>query len=175
LSAWNLFGPTEQRVLRSPLTPEACRDHLRAETGSIWNPFSGWSHPVRGRVSERGFWIVRSKRYRNSFEIEARGTWNPEGEGTRIELTLGVMRWTRWIMIAWLSFMTLFCIGWFAVPAPRSGTMPAALAQIFPVLILAFGLLIIRFGRWLSRDEPRQLIDFLSRTLECPPDAEPLS
>jgi hypothetical protein len=175
LSAWELFGPTEHRVLRSPLSPAACRDQLREETGSIWNPFSAWSHPVRGRVTDQGFWIVRSKRYRNSFEIEARGTWQEEGGGTRIDLTLGVMRWTRGIMIVWLSFMTLFCIGWLAAPVPKSGAMPAPVERIFPVLILAFGLLMIRFGRWLAREEPRQLLEFLCRVLECPPDSEAIS
>jgi hypothetical protein len=33
----------------------------------------------------------------------------------------------------------------------------------------------IRFGRWLAREEPRQLLEFLCRTLECPPDSEAIS
>jgi hypothetical protein len=43
------------------------------------------------------------------------------------------------------------------------------------VLILVFGLLMIRFGRWLAREEPRQLLEFLCRALECPPDSEAIS
>lgn len=171
MSAWSLFGPVEQRVLRSGLSPEACVERLRAETGSLWNPFSAWTHPVRGSVTERGFRIVRSKRYRNSFEVEARGHWNAEGNGTRIDLTLGVSQWVRWIMMSWLGFIALFCVGWLAIPGPSSGDMPRLLERVFPLLLLAFGLGLVYFGRWLARDEPRLLLEFLRGTLECAPEA----
>jgi len=173
LSTWILFGPTERRELHSPLSLEACRDKLRAEIGSAWNPFSGWSHAVRGSVSDKGFWIVKTKGYRNSFETEARGTWSAEGNGTRIELRLGVNRWARGIMIAWFGFVLLLWIWLLVAARPMAGELRGW--HLGPGVMLLLGALAVPFGRWLARNEGRFLLGFLRRTLECPPDPEPIA
>src|SRR6266581_4459699 len=111
---WNPFA-RETRVLTSSLSLEACRDRLRADAGSLWNPFAAWGHPVRGRVTDRGFWIVKTIHYRNSFQTEARGRWTPEGSGTRIEVSFGMSRWVAVFMILWVGLFTIA----FAIAAIR--------------------------------------------------------
>jgi hypothetical protein len=174
---WNPWT-RETRVLHSSLAPESCRERLRAETGSLWNPFSAWNRPVRGRVTEKGFWILKSIRYRNSFQTEASGRWLPEGNGTRIEMSLGMNRWVAVFMTLWLVGVFAFSAAWWlsgaaSEEAPRSTT--PWVASFLPLVMLAFGFGVIAFGRWLARNEARELIDFLSRIFECPPDATPIT
>jgi hypothetical protein len=173
---WNPFH-RETRVLRSSLGPEACRDRLRSETGSIWNPFSKWSNPVRGRVTDHGFWIVKTIHYRNSFQTVASGKWIPEGDGTRIELALGMNRMVAVFMLAWLAAIAAVGLTWWLSGAPAAVSHPATepwFVGAIPILMLVFGVALIAFGRWLARNEATELIEFLSRTLECQPDATPI-
>ena len=100
---WSLFGVARHATLQSPLSLEICRERLRGETGSRWNPFSRWTHPVRGSVNENGFRIVRAIGYNNSMQTEAAGTWAADGNGTRIEVTLGLERTTRWGLALWFD------------------------------------------------------------------------
>jgi hypothetical protein len=173
---WNPFA-RQTRVLRSPLDAAACRERLRAETGSIWNPFAAFAHPVRGRITDRGFCITRSIRYRNSFQTEACGRWMAEGDGTRIELSLGMSRWVAAFMIAWLGLMLAFAAAWRWMGGPPGGSSPAPpwFVPLIPLMMIAFAVLLVAFGRWLARHDARYLLEFLDRTLQCPPDAEPIS
>ena len=171
---WNPFAVEHRAVLRSPLSPEACVQHLQAETGSMWNPFSIWTHPVRGRVSEQGFRIVRTRRWgRNSMQPEARGEWTSDGSGTRIEVSFAVQQ--RWALAIWLVVMVLYCAAWMVYPpVPRAGGMAPAFVRLMPLMVIALGLAGIAFGRWLARGDTPWLLDFLRRTLECEPDTSPI-
>ncbi|MBI1798785.1 MAG: hypothetical protein HYR73_03775 [Candidatus Eisenbacteria bacterium] len=174
---WNPFA-RERCVLTTRIVPESCRDRLRAETGSIWNPFAAWNHPVRGRVDGRGFWIVKSLHYRNSLQTEARGTWTPEGGGTRIEISFGMNRIGAVAMMAWLVIVVAFALAWVAVPHAPSRLPPEGPAWVLewlPAWMVVFGLALLGFGRWLSRHESAFLLAFLRRTLECAPDETPIA
>jgi len=172
---WNPFT-RESRVLVSSLSVEACRERLRADVGSLWNPFTAWNHPVRGRVTGKGFWIVKTIHYRNSFQTEARGRWTAEGNGTRIDVSFGMSRWIAGFMIVWLIGIAAFVVGWWGSgPAGSAKAAGAGTLLVFlPLLMLGFGIGLIAFGRWLARNESRELIEFLTRTLECQPDAAPI-
>jgi hypothetical protein len=168
----------QRMTFRSPLSPEACMDRLRAETGSIWNPLAAWTSPVRGSVNERGFRIVRAIHYRNSMQSEATGTWTSEGSGTRIDVQFAMNRIGAIAMSVWLAFVGAFAILWAFVPhAASSHGGPAAalwLVEWIPYWMLLFGIGLVYFGRWLARGDNAFLIDFLRRTLECSPDAAPI-
>jgi hypothetical protein len=168
---WNPFR-RNHLTLHSPLDRETCRRRLQEITGSIWNPFSRWTHPLRGQVNDRGFWILKTLRYRNSFQTEARGRWSSEGTGTRIELSLGMNR---------LSVVALiFALVVVGAVTSRFGFTPTAevstlLVRAIPVLMLILGAALVAFGRWLSRRESDELIALLSRTLGCQPTPTPIS
>lgn len=172
---WNPFAIERRAVLHSPLSHEACFERLRAETASMWNPLALWTHPVRGRVTERGFRIVRAMRWgRNSMQTEASGNWSAEGNGTRIDVSFAVQQ--RWLLAAWLGAMMLFCVVWMlSPPVPRPGDLPPALVRFLPLIIIAVGLAGIALGRWMSRGDTAFLLELLGRTLECAPDSEPIS
>ncbi|MGH7742693.1 MAG: hypothetical protein ACRENS_11820, partial [Candidatus Eiseniibacteriota bacterium] len=160
--------------LLSPLSPEACEERLRAETGSRWNPFSGWTHALRGRVSERGFRVIQSLRYRNSMQTEACGRWSAEGNGTRIDVTLALERGTHWGIVAWVLVVALFGVIWL-VAGPARGARDLPFLPAVPLVVLALGLFSMWLGRWLVRNDADWLLDFLKRTLECPPESTPLA
>ena len=173
---WNPFR-SEMRVLRTSLAPESCRERLRARVGSIWNPFSSWSHPVRGRVTEKGFWIEKSIHYRNSFQTVARGRWIPEGNGSRIDVTLGMNRFMVVFILAWLVLVGGIGVMWWFIDSPATNPRPEkfpALAAALPLLMLVLGVALVAFGRWLARNEAPELTQFLIRELECLPDATPI-
>lgn len=172
---WNPFAIERRVVMRSALSPESCVQRLKAETGSIWNPFPAWSHEVRGRVTGKGFRIIRVNRWgRNSMATEAMGVWAPDGNGTRIEVSFAVGQ--RWALGVWFAGMALFCAAWLLdPPEPGAGDPPAGVLRLLPLIIIAVGLGGVAFGRWLARGDTPWLIDFLRRTLECEPDAEPIS
>ena len=168
----------ELRELRTSLSPGSCRERLRAQVGSIWNPFAVWGHPLRGRVTERGFWVRKTILYRNSFQTEAHGRWFAEGNGTRIEVQLGVSRFVPAFLALWISILL---VAWLALAVSPGGSGGATrpedvwVAHWLPPLMILFGIALLGFGRWLARNESRDLIEFLSRTFECPPDATPIA
>jgi hypothetical protein len=171
---WNPFAVERCVVLRSALSPESCVQRLQAETGSMWNPFSIWNHEVRGRVTEKGFRVIRVRRWgRNSMSTEASGAWAPDGNGTRIEVSFAIGQ--RWALGVWFAVMGLFCAAWMIdPPVPRAGDLPAGVLRLLPLITIALGLGGIAFGRWLARGDTPWLIDFLRRTLECEPDSSPI-
>lgn len=171
---WNPFAIERREVLVSPLARESCEERLRAQTGSIWNPFTWMSHPVRGSVNARGFWIVKALRYRNSAQTEARGVWHADGSGTRIEIEFGMRQ--RWLMAIVTGLFVVFCILWWLSPVTsRTSRLPLAIATSMPLIMLAIFVFAVAFGRWLARNESEFLLEFLRRTLDCPPGSEPLS
>lgn len=174
----NPFGVDRRVTLHSPLSPQACLDRLRAGTGSIWNPLAAWTSALRGSVNETGFRVVRAIHYRNSMQSEASGTWTNEGSGTRIEITFAMNRIGAVAMSIWLAFVGVFAIVWTLVPhasSSHTGRLAAPwLVEWIPYWMLLFGIGLVYFGRWLARGDNAFLLEFLSRTFSCAPDAAPI-
>ena len=54
------------------------------------------------------------------------------------------------------------------VPAPpMKGNLPLPFVPILFIIMLAFGVGLVRFGRWLARNEKRILVDFVSEVLDA--------
>jgi hypothetical protein len=174
----NPFGVDQRVTLMSPLSPEACMDRLRAETGSMWNPLAAWTSPVRGSVNEHGFRIVKAIHYRNSMQSEATGKWVVAGGGTQIDVEFAMNRLGAVAMMIWLGFVGAFAILWTFVPhASSSRSGPAAALWVvdwIPYWMFLFGIALVYFGRWLARGDNAFLADFLHRTLDCAPGAAPM-
>jgi hypothetical protein len=175
----NPFGVDARVTLMSPLSPEACVDRLRAETGSMWNPLAAWTSPVRGSVNERGFRIVKAIHYQNAMQQEACGSWAAEGDGTRVEVTLAMNRFGAIYFKCWLLFVGAFAIMWLVVPhhtepLRNARSVPSLLLEWLPVWMLLFGVGLVYIGRWEARSHNQFMVEFLQRTLECPTDAAPI-
>jgi hypothetical protein len=72
-------------------------------------------------------------------------------------------------MTIWFSFVVLFGLV-AAIGPPMSGDLPSPLVRWMPILLLAFGVGFVWFGRWLARDEERFLVDFVAEVLEATPN-----
>ena len=79
-------------------------------------------------------------------------------------------------MIVWFSFLGVFSvimlISAFAGQADIQGS--PVLGPVIPAGMAAFGVALVKFGRWLGRSEETAIIAFLKNTLETNDAAEPL-
>jgi hypothetical protein len=165
----------EHRTLETRLSPDACRDRLTPLVGSAFSVFSASSTcPVRGSVHGDGFSITKTIQYRNSFQTQASGTYEQRTTGTRIRVRLGFPVVVAAFFTFWmLGVGAFFALSLLALLAnlPRSLTL-ATLASSAPIVLvlggmLAFGVVLQAFGRWVARDEAEFLLRFLADVLEA--------
>ena len=58
---------------------------------------------------------------------------------------------------------------------PMKGNLPLPVAPIMLLLMFAFGVGLVRFGRWLACDEERFLVAFVAKVAGFGPAPEPLT
>ena len=157
-----------QIELFSPLPPAECAARLR-EAVDRWDfgPFFLWatgSHPVVGRVSEESFCLWKRISYNNSFQPRLRGTISADGIGTLISGKLAMNLLVRIGVSLWLGFIavvgSVLILG--ALLAQNGWRDAIILSAVF-----AFGWCIVRFSRWLARDDADFLTRFLIETLHA--------
>ena len=155
------------------LAPEECRRRLAARCVHWGEAFiSGFTmqidpaRPLLGRVTARGFWVFLRIRYRNSFQTQASGRFRPESGRTRVDVRFGMTLVTKLFMGVWLTGVGCGAI---AILIARASGAPGAQGPwvLIPFGMLAFGIGLVVFGRWLARDEERQLGEILARELEA--------
>lgn len=164
----------------SPLTPGECAERLAAAIdyeGVVSATGLYGSKPVAGRVAGHRVRLRKRIGYRNSFQTFLVGTLDPEGGGTVFRGTLGMHPLVRGFMAVWFGGVAVGCAA-AAVAAVAAwaggGAFPAGVAV--PPLMAAFGLALVRLGRYLARGEAEFLADFLTAALvprSERPDAEP--
>jgi hypothetical protein len=153
-------------VLVSPLAPEDCAARLGEAVDHTWLERLFGSKPVRGRLSARSFRLLKRIHYRNSFQTCLTGTLEFHVEGTILRVRSGMHPLVIAFLVVWFTGAGLGCaiilLGWLQglVPGPVH-----AVGTIVPLLLLAFGIGLVRFCRWLARDEERFLIDFVAAVL----------
>lgn len=150
----------EQHLLRSPLTPDQCRERLRARVEA--------ARAVRGWVHQDRFSLKKAIRYGNTFQTEAAGQLIPEPRGTRVVIRLGLGRGARRFVVGWLLALVLLYGSLMLV----AGAVPAAMDEARPALLsmpvmLAVGFGALYFARALAGDEGRFLLEFLIETLDA--------
>lgn len=173
-----LFGPPvppTELVTSFPL--DRCLLAVKERLASPFNPFS--SRSVAGFI--RGTELVAWQRtgYRNSFRPLMKAKFLHSPEGTRVKCRFRMAIAVRIFMTIWFGFVGLLA-GASALDAllpdavgraesfdsPKDGAA-APSALIFTMLMLAFGVVLVRGGRWLARDEPDFLVLFLLQTLDA--------
>src|ERR1700674_193130 len=160
MGAWHQFFGGDRYSFTTPLTPSECAERLSAITASssvgmgdemrVWQGLPGdvydselSRHPLRGKVSLRGFRVARRIRmlapplsnlssYRMLFETWANGTLASEATGTRITVTMTVFRGVGCFWSAVLGMTILFLAAVVARPQAWS-------ALIFPALFMGLG------------------------------------
>ena len=98
---------------------------------------------------------------------------NPLGGGTELDCRIGLHPMVKAFMAVWFGFLGLgFLVLILASAgglgeAGQPGVLPGAVAVIVPVALMLFGVLLVRFGKYLSRGETVFLTGFLKDLLEA--------
>jgi hypothetical protein len=168
--------------LHSRFSPEACREGLRLATDhdevANWPRFKA-CRPLLCRIRGERIRLRCRQHGRNSFAPLFHGRLLAATGGTVIEGRFRMHLLIRMFMTFWfgclgggLSLATVLAVIRYKSLAAAVGTM------LGPLLVLAFGYGIVRFGQWSARDQEREMVSLLKATLDaaegCPPaESEP--
>ena len=164
--------------LFSPLPPAECVSRLVAvmdtEQSAIFSLAGLFgSKPVIGRVTETSLQLRKRIGYRNSFQSFLAATLRPEAGGTVISGEVAMHAFVKVFMFIWFGGVILIGGTAFVVTAgtiffgSSSQHQNAWMGAVIPTVMLLFGFGLVRFGRFLARDEARFLTDFLMQTLNA--------
>jgi hypothetical protein len=161
--------------IESPLPPSECARRLdravRPELVQAGTPSTG-DRLIVGRVEPPQLRLrVDDPRFGNAFQPVFAGRIEPAVDGTTVTGTFRMRRFAQVLMTVWFGMGGLMAA--FTVLSLLTGTAAqaagderATLAGLGGMLIAGF--LLTRFGRWLARAEPGDLLTFLRRTLDAP-------
>ena len=152
------------------LPREECLRRLRNALGARWS--LNFSKPVVGWTDGRKLRMRKRIWYGNSFQAILAGTMSDDGTGTRIHCKIRVNRLAQIFFSIWLSgvfiFSAVFAVSAIVSLVRHDGPVAENLEKLaFLVLFIGFAAGLVSIGRWLARDEPRFLIEYLTRTLEA--------
>lgn len=164
-----LLGRSPSMDLTSQLSPEQCVERLRASVDAPFDFFG--SKEVVGSIRAGAFAGQKRIGYRNDFQTVVTAKFYPMGRATTVSCKFGMSRWVTAFMTFWLGGVSI--IGVFLILnglLDQGAPLDSRLAFIFgPTIMLGGAYLLLRFGRWLARDERQFLIDFLCETLQAQP------
>jgi hypothetical protein len=164
--------------LFSPLPPTECAARLAAAIDTESSvPFSlnglFGSKPVVGRVTATSLRLRKRIRYQNSFQNHLAARLRAEAGGTVISGGVAMHPFVRAFMFIWFGGVILIggtmFVGavWTMLSSADGQRQHVWMGVVIPPFMLAFGLGLVRFGRYLARDETRFLTDFLIQTLNA--------
>ena len=155
--------------LVSPLPPHECLKRLKAEVDPQWKLLG--SRPVLGTVSGSQFTGYKRIPYRNSFRTFIFARFHQAGAGSRIVIRFGMSPFVTAFMALWFGMLALVGGGMFLGATSaylRGGAPPETWAfLVSPLIMAAFGIGLVRFGRWLGRNERSFLAEFLRTKLQA--------
>jgi hypothetical protein len=168
------MGKPRTIVLHSTLSADQCRERLRANTDEQRRTLSSLSgyrgrNPVLCQIDGERFRLQKRRYYRNDFAPNFYGGIQPWGSSARIEGYFGPPRWAVIFLRIWLGAAVLFTlpVAWVCVRRLLSGGSQDGdyVGLLVPLLFVAFGTLMPRFGDWLGRNEKTFLLQFMQTTL----------
>lgn len=165
------------RLLTS-LSPEQCLARLTAagDIATCILPSGGTlfgSKPVVGRASTQAIRLSKRINYQNSFQTHVAASMRVTADGTAIEGVLGMHPSVHVFLGVWFGFVLLIgsLVFFSSVSAVINGVeasrQDAWLGILIPPLLFGFGVVLLRVGQRLARDEARFLTEFLLRTLDA--------
>lgn len=155
--------------LISPMRRDEIVRRLKDVVDSEWIIFG--SKTVVGHVGDKSLRLRWRINYRNSFQTVLFGTLGDDGSGTRLHCRAGMHPFVTVFMALWLGAVGIGAVSAVAMMLQFSregeGAIPAAagFGVVVPFVMVAFGVALVWFGRWLAREERQRLIEFLERTV----------
>ena len=119
-----------------------------------------------GSVDEHGATLRKQIAYRNSFQSILKVEFAPAQGGTRLVCRSGMDMFIVIFLMVWFGGM-LFFGGAVSLSGGAGGN--AGYAVIFPILIGAGGLFLVRFGRSLAQADEEFLMRFLAQITHARP------
>jgi hypothetical protein len=115
-----------------------------------------------------GYWRIR---YGNSFRTFVFVRFYPSGTGSRVHVRYGISPFVTIFMVVWFGLLALIGGGMFvyAFGAYLHGNAPRETWVLLgsPAAMVAAGAGLVRFGRWLARNEKGLLTQFLREELSA--------
>jgi hypothetical protein len=147
--------------LISPLPREECVQRLKMKTDPAW------SDAVAGSVGENSFRLRKRILYRNSFQASLSGRLIDDQGQTRLHCSVGLHPFVTVFLFVWIGIVSVACC--VMIVSLLSGATPAKQwpAAAVPLLMLAFGVGLLKVGQFIARGEADFLKDFLQRTLDA--------
>jgi hypothetical protein len=160
-------------TLHTRIPIEKCKARLASGVDAerfafSWSGYGG-SRTILGKLRDTGFRFQKRRYYHNSFAPFFFGRFVASDSGTLIEGEFRMHPFVKVFMIAWFSFLAVSTVIVFvSVIAGRADVQGnPALGLGIPAGMAAFGVALVKFGRWLSRGEERAIVAFLKSTLEA--------
>jgi hypothetical protein len=160
-------------ALQTRLAPYECKARLASAVDTQRFAFTrsgcAGSKPIIGRFREETFRLQKRRSYRNSFAPLFYGRYTPCGGGTLIEGQFKIHPLTRAFMFYWFGFLSVFALLTTILPSKGDPEVPwgRAIFLLGEVAMAAFGIGLLKFCRWLARNEPAEILELLQNTLEA--------
>jgi len=164
----------EEIVVQSSLGTDECLKRIQDSTDpgkrTLFS-LSGYagSKPLLVKFEGDRFKLWKRRYYRNDFSPYFYGSFSPDNQGTRIEGHFDMDRWVKIFMRIWLGFIavTALPVAFVSLNHPNRGNAWVGIA--IPLGLLAFGILLPKFGSRLGRNEEKYIREFLQTTLLAQP------
>ena len=155
MSLRECLDPFHTRRVRisSPHAVSVCIERLREGHVPSW-AFWNWRPGLKGKVTGERFALYQCRGKGEGFPSEARGRFEPDGRGTRLELTIG---WRRLNVFVY-AIASLGLAWWYH----RNGVMNAWSTAAFLLMALVIG----AFGRAFYRNDAEWLVGELCDLLD---------
>jgi hypothetical protein len=165
---------TENIVLHSSLAPDECIRRIQASTDpgdrAIFS-LSGYkgSKPLLVKLDGNRFVLWKRRYYRNDFAPYLFGTLSQDNQGTRLEGHFDMNRWVKIFMKIWIAFAVLTSLPVLFATLNGPVRENAWVGVAVPIGLIAFGIILPKFGRWLGKNEEKFMTEFLETTLAAQP------
>jgi len=139
--------PFERFTLASPHRADVLVKRLRTQTGAMAaRVLDEAGSRFSGVASADGFRLVANTSNRNSFKPMARGVWSPDGQGSRVDVTLTLPTPTLVFMLVWCTL--ILAMTGMTIFQPSSGKPQPEFWMLMPLGLLLFGYALTILAFW---------------------------
>jgi len=137
------------------------------------------SRPILGKIEGDKIQLEKRRYYRNSFAPYFYATLSEQNHGTRIEGYFDSPPFVKIFMRIWLAFAVAIGIPIFIRSSKDFlvGTQnvggDAFVGILVPLVMIVFGILLPKIGRWFARSEEGFILNFLQQILPARLDISP--
>ena len=162
---------TDRMKLQTRLSIDDCKARLADSVDPVklgWT-ISGYagSREILGKIRGNSFRLQKRRNSRNSFAPYLYGQFKAADGGTRVEDEFRLHPFAQIFMALWFSFLAVFAISMLVLPSQgQAGSVRWPLLAVAAGMA-AFGIGLVKFSRWLARNEEGAILALLKSSLEA--------